>query len=132
IVKDENNQTLPKGKYGNIFVKTKWMFSRYFGDEELTKSEFDENGFINLHDQGYVNDKGELIVFGRTAEVIVRSEDYFHPAWIESVIRTCPDVDDVIVVPVPDALLQNEICACVVLVPGSNCNEKHLQEFCQK
>ncbi|ESO93113.1 hypothetical protein LOTGIDRAFT_162139 [Lottia gigantea] len=132
IVKDANNQILAKGKRGNIFVKTNWMFSRYFGDEALTKSEFDENGFINLHDQGYVNENEELIVFGRTAEVIVRGEDYFHPAWIESIIRSCPDVDDVIVVPVPDDILQKEICACIVLIPGSDSDDKKVKEFCQK
>ncbi|ESP05070.1 hypothetical protein LOTGIDRAFT_76857, partial [Lottia gigantea] len=122
---------VPLGTIGNIYVKTKGLMKRYFGDEKLTNDAFDSNGFFNMNDSGYFNKNGDLIVFGRTKDVIVRGEDYFHPTWIEQVIRRCPEVNDVMVVKVPDVEEDQEICACVVLVPGSKYSVEQIEEFCK-
>ena len=53
-----------------------------------------------------------------------------YPGWLESRMEKCPGVLNVIVVPVPDPTLYQELCACVVPEPGAKVTEKDVRDYC--
>ena len=44
-------------------------------------------------------------------------------------MEKCPGVQNVIVVPVPDPTLYQELCACVVPEPGAKVTEKDVRDY---
>ena len=51
------------------------------------------------------------------------------PEIIENVMKSCPDVDDVVVVPVPDDAMYQVICACVIVKPRRSTTEQKIRAF---
>nr|KAG5700116.1 hypothetical protein BaRGS_029866 [Batillaria attramentaria] len=116
---DENLKPLPPGKTGEVLARSKSRFMGYFRDEEKTKLSMLDDGWVRTDDLGYLDDRGQLYVFGRRSDAIMRGVVIVYPHEIERRLSTISGVHDVMVVGVPDPELFQEICACVVLDPGS-------------
>ncbi|KAK6172389.1 hypothetical protein SNE40_016049 [Patella caerulea] len=129
---DEGMKDVPTGTYGHVLVKTPYICRYYVGDEDdLMKSKFTNDGWFLTNDYGCLTEKGELIVQGRFDDVIMRGMNYFHPSWIEDIIRGCPGVAEILVVKVPDEALLNEICACYIPEKGSDTRPQDVKKFCR-
>ncbi|RUS89378.1 hypothetical protein EGW08_002898, partial [Elysia chlorotica] len=61
---------------------------------------------------------GHLLVMGRKDDMIMHNVWNVHPSWIEKHIKTQPDIEQVVVVPIPDEVNFQNICACVIRKPG--------------
>ncbi|KAK6184925.1 hypothetical protein SNE40_007274 [Patella caerulea] len=129
---DDNMDEVHTREYGHILVKSPSVFKEYVGEEDKTRSAFTDDGWFLTNDYGCLTENGEIIVQGRFDDVIMRGENYFHPSWIENIIRGCSGVADVLVVKVPDEELFNEICACFLPKPNSNITPDTVKEFCKK
>ncbi|KAK6172387.1 hypothetical protein SNE40_016047 [Patella caerulea] len=129
---DEDLKEVPNGTYGHVLVNKPGICKRYVGDEDdLMKSKFTGDGWFFTNDYGCLTEKGELIVQGRFDDVIMRGMNYFHPSWIENIIRGCPGVADVLIVKVPDKFLLNEICACYISDKDSDTCPQKVTDFCR-
>ncbi|XP_076442816.1 3-[(3aS,4S,7aS)-7a-methyl-1,5-dioxo-octahydro-1H-inden-4-yl]propanoyl:CoA ligase-like [Babylonia areolata] len=113
-VEDEAKPCVP-GQVGHILVKGLSMMKGYLNNPKATADAFTEDGFFRTGDVGRLDERGHLIVDGRGSDAIMRGIYAVYPSWIEKRLRECPGVDDVIVIGVPDTLLHEELCACVVL-----------------
>ncbi|XP_050417006.1 2-succinylbenzoate--CoA ligase [Patella vulgata] len=130
---DEHLKDVPTGTYGQVLVKTTAICRPYVGDEDdLWMSKFTDDGWFLTNDYGCFTDKGELIVRGRFDDVIMRGMNYFHPSWIENIIRGCAGVADILVVKVPDEALLNEICACYISDKDPDICPEDVMDFCWK
>ena len=76
-----------------------------------------------------VDEAGAVQVVGRRKEMIIRGGNNVTPREVEDVLRTHPAVDDVCVVGVPNELLGELVCACVVPVEGAILTGDELKEF---
>jgi long-chain acyl-CoA synthetase len=56
---------------GEICTKTGFIMNGYYGDAELTKNAFDEEGYFKTGDNGYIDEKGYLHITGRQKESIL-------------------------------------------------------------
>ncbi|KAK6173049.1 hypothetical protein SNE40_016583 [Patella caerulea] len=129
---DKDLKDVPTGAYGHVLVNKPDVCRFYVGDEDdLMKSKFTNDGWFLTNDYGCLTEKKELIVQGRFDDVIMRGMNYFHPSWIENIIRGCPGVADVLVVKVPDKTLLNEICACYIPEKGSDTRPQDVKKFCR-
>ncbi|XP_050416705.1 medium-chain acyl-CoA ligase ACSF2, mitochondrial [Patella vulgata] len=129
---DEDLKDVPTGTYGHVLVNKPGICRHYVGDEDdLMKSKFTDDGWYLTNDYGCFTEKGELIIQGRFDDVIMRGMNYFHPSWIENIIRGCPGVAEVLVVKVPDEALLNEICACYIPEKGSDTCPQDVKNFCR-
>ncbi|KAK6172407.1 hypothetical protein SNE40_016063 [Patella caerulea] len=127
---DEYLKDVPTETYGHVLVKTTAICRPYIGDEDdLWVSKFTDDGWFLTNDYGCLTEKGELIVQGRFDDVIMRGMNYYHPSWIENIIRGCPGVADVMVVKIPDKALLNEICACYILEKDSDICPEDVMNF---
>ena len=66
----------------------------------------------------------------RQAFGIMRGPYLLYPGWLERRISRCPGVEDVLVVPVPDPVLYQELCACVLPAPGASLTSEEVRQFC--
>ncbi|KAL8624022.1 hypothetical protein ACOMHN_041612 [Nucella lapillus] len=118
-------------KMGEITVCMNIKFRGYVNNEEATKKMTLPDGWFRTGDVGYFNDKGDLCVVCRSSFMIMRGAFLLHPGWLEARISTHPGVETVMVVPVPDPVLHQELCACVVPKPKASLTAEELREFCQ-
>ena len=86
---------------------------RYWGESPVAT-----DGWYRTGDSGYIDAHGRVFVTGRLKELINRGGLKVACGEIEEAIRDLTSVADCAVVPTPDAVLGEAICACVV--PGLN------------
>jgi len=58
---------------GEIWVKGSSVFSGYIDREDLNREIFDDEGFFNTGDMGYIDSQGHVFISGRKKDVIVLS-----------------------------------------------------------
>lgn len=115
IVSERDKILQPAEMIGNILVKSSCMLKDYLNDPKATSAALTEDGFFRSGDVGKITSEGHLIVLGPRQNIILRGADILYSGWLESRIRACLNITDVMIVGVPDALLKEEVCACLVI-----------------
>ena len=125
---DERGEVILGEGIGELQVRGEIVFSGYVGHPEATAEVMDgdwlRSGDILRRDR-----HGVYYFEGRSKELVRRSGINIAPAEIESVLRLHPSVEDVAVVPVPDAVMGEEIKAYVKLVDGTTWEPAELLRF---
>ncbi|KAH9499622.1 hypothetical protein Btru_074291 [Bulinus truncatus] len=112
---DKDLQELAQGMMGQILVQSPTLCQGYLNNEEACKKAFLEDGWFCTDDAGYIGKDGKLYVEGRQSDCIMRGTSVLYPGWLEKKLKDVPGVQDIVVVAVPDDVLFNEICACVLV-----------------
>jgi fatty-acyl-CoA synthase len=123
---------LPVESVGEIRVKGPGVMIGYYRQPKQTAEAFDSEGFFRTGDLGLVDEDGYLHLVGRTKDVIIRSGFNVYPREVESRIEAHPAVQEVAVVGVPDELLGEAVCACVVPVEGAIVTGQEIVEWCRE
>ncbi|XP_076464092.1 long-chain-fatty-acid--CoA ligase-like [Babylonia areolata] len=132
VSQDDEETTLPVNQTGHILVKGLKINPGYLNDPKLKTDDYlTKDGFFRTQDVGRLDERGHLIVDGRGSDAIMRGPYIFYPSWMESRIRACPGVHDVIITGVPDPLVNEELCACIVMESDSVTLE-HVRHFVEK
>lgn len=118
-IADAAGGDVPRGQKGEIYAQSPALHGRYVGNEAAAERAFTPDLWFRTDDVGYLRPDGQIVHLGRRSDVITRGVYLCYPGWLESLLRRCPGVRDVCVVPVPDPVLHQEICACVVPATGS-------------
>jgi acyl-CoA synthetase (AMP-forming)/AMP-acid ligase II len=111
IIRDEEGAELPAGAAGRIWVRGDQVSGEYAGGAAAVDAE----GWFDTRDQGYLDSGGYLFIGGRADDTIIRGAENIAPAEIEDVLLAHPEVDDAVVVGVPDDEWGQRIEAAVVL-----------------
>jgi non-ribosomal peptide synthetase component E (peptide arylation enzyme) len=72
---------------------------------------------------------GNYVVAGRKKDLINRGGEKISAEEVENLILSHPDVVNVACVPVPDEVVGERMCACVLLRPGATLEMAALTEF---
>mgnify|MGYP002622585814 CR=1 FL=1 len=123
---------LPVESVGEIRVKGPGVMLGYYRQPKQTSEAFDADGFFRTGDLGLVDEEGYLHLVGRTKDVIIRSGFNVYPREVEARIESHPAVQEVAAVGIPDALLGEAICACVVPVEGAIVTGQEIVEWCRE
>lgn len=124
---DDNGCDVPFGQVGELIGRGPCSVSGFLGEEGRQAW---RDGWFHTGDLASFDDHGNLVIVGRLKEVIVRGGDKVSPIEVEALLRTHYAVAQVAVVGVPDPLLGERICACVVPVPGCRAPDfETLREF---
>lgn len=98
IVNKEGDQ-LGAGEIGEIWVKGDQVMHGYYDNAEENAKSFSEDGFFKTGDLGKLTLKGELVITGRSKEIIVLANgENVDPSRIESTISMLPFISDAILV----------------------------------
>ena len=104
---------------------------RYWNDPEATAESF-KGGWTKTGDLGFVDADGDLIMAGRSKELIIRGGYNITPLEIETALHLHPAVQQAAVVGVPHEVLGEDIAAAVSLRPGTNATADDIIAFCRE
>ena len=112
-VRGEDEEPLPPGEKGEIWVRGEQVAGEYVG-----RSVLDDEGWFRTRDAGWFDTDGFLYVDGRLDDVIVRGAENISPGEIEDVLHAHPAVAEAAVIGIPDPEWGETVAAVVVLRPG--------------
>ena len=113
---DAAGRDLGPGEVGELIGRGPCCVTGFLGEEGRDRW---REGWFHTGDLAWLDEGGNIVIVGRLNEVIVRGGDKVSPAEVEALLRTHPDVAQVAVVGVPDRILGEQVCACIVPVPGT-------------
>ena len=106
------------GSPGELRFSGPTVFSGYFRAPELSARAFDEQGYYKTGDLFEI--AGDQLQYyryvGRSKDLVIRGGMNISSEEIEGLLAACPGIKEVAVVGVPDAVLGEKLCACVVAV----------------
>jgi malonyl-CoA/methylmalonyl-CoA synthetase len=117
-VQDEAGQPVPEGEIGDIQVKGPNVFKGYWRMPEKTKEEFTEDGYFKTGDVGKIDERGYVLIVGRSKDLIISGGYNVYPAEIEGYINDMPGVAESALVGVPHGDFGEVGVAVVVPKPG--------------
>ena len=130
-VVNESGDEVGVGQMGEIMCRSQQAFLGYLNNDASTQKTRSPDGWINTGDIGSLNEKGEVFVYCRKAFSIIRGAYVLYPGWLETRLLKHPGIVNVMIVPVPDPLLHQELCACVVTQPGAKVTAEGVKVFCE-
>ena len=118
-VSGDNNDVCPIGEIGGIEVKGPNVFAGYWRMPEKTKEEFTADGWFKTGDVGKIDERGYVVIVGRSKDLIISGGYNVYPAEIEGYLNVMPGVAESAVVGVPHPDFGEAGVAVVVAKPGS-------------
>lgn len=96
---DESGREVPPGQEGEIQVRGPQVMPGYYDNPEENAKTFTSDGFLRTGDLGRLTLAGELMLTGRSKEIIVlASGENIDPTRIEATITMLPFVNDAVLV----------------------------------
>jgi benzoate-CoA ligase family protein len=130
IVDDEGNP-VPDGTPGNLYVRGSSAATGYWSRMDTTRRVF-QGHWVRTGDTYVRSSDGYYSSLGRTDDIIKAGGIWVSPTEVEERLRQHPEVNQVVVVSVPDEQGLDKPVACVVLLPGSALTGEDLVGFCRE
>ena len=129
LVTDE--EITQPGLPGELRFSGPTVFSGYFRAPAMSQRAFDAEGFYKSGDLFEIaGDKLQYYRYvGRSKDLVIRGGMNISSEEIEGLLAACPNVREVAVVGVPDAILGEKLCACVVATEGAQLSLADLKTF---
>jgi len=131
LVDDDDNEVAP-GEVGEFLARGPYTLRGYFGVPEYNARAFSSDGFYRSGDLMRRHPSGNYIVEGRKKDLINRGGEKISAEEIENLILTHPAVQNVACVPMPDPILGERMCACVILRRGRALTLNEIVSFLMK
>ena len=129
---DEDDNEVPPGEVGEFLARGPYTLRGYYGVPEYNARAFTTDGFYRSGDLMRRHPSGNYLVAGRKKDLINRGGEKISAEEIENLILTHPAVQNVACVPMPDPILGERMCACVILRRGSALTLEELVAFLAK
>jgi fatty-acyl-CoA synthase len=130
-VLETDGTELPMESVGEIAIKGPGVMRGYYRQPLETSASFDDAGYLLTGDLGILDEDGFVHLVGRRKEVIIRSGFNVYPREVENRLQSHPAVREVAVVGLPDTVLGEAICACIVPVEGAIVTGQEIKSWCR-
>jgi 2,3-dihydroxybenzoate-AMP ligase len=131
LVDDDDNEVAP-GEVGEFLARGPYTLRGYYGVPEYNARAFTTDGFYRSGDLMRRHPSGNYMVEGRKKDLINRGGEKISAEEIENLILMHPAVQNVACVPMPDPVLGERMCACVILRRGAALTLQELVAFLMK
>lgn len=112
---DDDGDDVADGEVGQLICRGAYTIRGYFRAEEHNAVAFTPDGYYCTGDLVRRHPSGNLVVEGRSKDLINRGGEKISAEEIEGLILKHAAVANVAVIGVPDPVLGERVCACVVL-----------------
>jgi acyl-CoA synthetase (AMP-forming)/AMP-acid ligase II len=126
---DKDRKEVSPGTPGEIAYRGPTRFKEYFNMPQATAEAIDSEGWFYSGDVGFVDEKGDLHLVGRSKEMYITGGFNVYPAEIEEQISRYPGVMLVAVVAVPHKVMGEVGRAYIIPQPGATLDGNALQEY---
>lgn len=128
VVDPDTRENIPDGEVGELILSGWHVLKGYWKNPEETKRQIID-GWLYTGDLVSRDKNGFFRIFGRNKDLINRGGYKIIPHEIESQIIQHPKVVEVCVVPTPNPVLGENICACVILSDGESLSLDDIKNF---
>jgi len=115
---DADGNDVAAGEAGELITRGPYTIHSYYSADRFNAGAFTTDGYYRSGDIVRRTPQGNILVEGRLKEQINRAGEKIATAEIEQLLRDHPDVQDTVVIAVPDATLGERSCAFII--PGAN------------
>ena len=129
---DADGSVLPVESVGEVAIRGPGVMQGYYRQPGETAQVFTPDGFFLTGDLGMVDEEGYVHLIGRRKEMIIRGGFNVYPREVEDRLHAHPAVLDVAVVGLPDEILGEKACACIVPVEGAIVTGEEIRDFCRE
>ncbi|ELK47244.1 long-chain-fatty-acid--CoA ligase [Halobacillus sp. BAB-2008] len=132
IIQMESDVEAPFGEIGEIAVKGPQVMKGYWNKPEETAQVLSEDGWFRTGDMGYMNEDGYFYIVDRKKDMIIAGGYNIYPREVEEVLYEHSEIQEAVVVGVPDPYRGETVKAFIVKKQGSDITEEELNEYCRK
>ncbi len=125
----EDGLDVADGEIGELLARGPYTLRGYYNAPQHNQRAFSADGFYRSGDLMWRHPSGNYVVAGRSKDLINRGGEKISAEEVENLILAHPAVLNVACVPVPDPVLGERMCACVILRPGRTLTLPELVEF---
>ena len=131
---DESGNVVPIGEQGELCIRSTWRCYGYKNAPESLRGTIDNAGWFHSCDVAHIRPERNIVIDGRTQDLIMMQTVKYFPWDIEKTLRKCPGIKEATAVGVPDVRLNQVICACVVPEPDARetFTVEYLKQFCNE
>ena len=104
------------------------VFDAYLADETASAAAFTDDLWFRSGDLACMDADGNIRITGRVKDLINRGGVKFNPVDVEVMIAGHPKVAQCAIVPMPDPVLGERACVCIV--PRDAAQPPRLEEIC--
>lgn len=127
-VLDENCKQVPKGMVGEICVRSGAIMKGYWRDEVSTVEAL-EGGWLHTGDLGRINERGHLMIEGRSKDMVRTAGENVYAKEVENALVEHARVIDCAVIGRPDEKYGERVVAMVVADGETEQLEAELKVF---
>jgi non-ribosomal peptide synthetase component E (peptide arylation enzyme) len=130
IINDKGEE-VPEGEVGELICRGPYSYTGYFKMPEATLEAVggDKDGWFKTGDLVKIGKDGNIYIVGRLKDIIKRGGMTISAVEIENFLRTHPKLENVVIVPMPDPLLGEKVCAFVIPKPGEEFTFEEMISF---
>jgi non-ribosomal peptide synthetase component E (peptide arylation enzyme) len=128
LVDDDDSEVVP-GEIGEFLARGPYTLRGYYKAREHNARAFTTDGFYRSGDLMRRHPSGNYMVEGRRKDLINRGGEKISAEEIENLILAHPAVKNVACVAMPDPILGERMCACVILRSGARLTLQDLSAF---
>ncbi|MCA0969874.1 long-chain-fatty-acid--CoA ligase [Halobacillus litoralis] len=132
IFRMDMDEEAEHGEIGEIVVKGPQVMRGYWNRPEETAQVLSEDGWFRTGDMGYMNDDGYFYVVDRKKDMIIAGGYNIYPREVEEVLYEHSEIQEAVIVGVPDPYRGETVKAFIVKKQGSEITEDELNEYCRK
>ncbi len=129
-IRDKNNQLLPVGEKGELFIRGPQVMVGFWQHSDETQLALSEHGWLKTGDIAKFDSKGFLYLVDRLKDMILVSGFNVYPNEIESVVCAHPQVSECGAIGIPDQH-SGEAVKIFVVRNDSSLDKAQLMHYCQ-
>ncbi len=128
IVDPESNRLCDKNQSGAIMVRGYNLMTCYY-KLDIDDQAFDDEGWLETGDLGFLDEEGYLHLSGRLKELIIRGGENIIPNEVAAAISEFNDIADVKVIGIPDEFYGEIVAAAIIMKENKQFDKNTLSEF---
>ncbi len=128
---DEDGCDVAPGQVGEAVVRTPAMMSGYYGQEELTRAAFTQDGWLKTGDIMSVDDQGFYYLKSRKKDMIKSGGENVFINEVQTAILRNPDVADCVVFGTKDPVMGEAVAAVIQPKAGCRPTAEEIQRSCK-
>jgi len=129
-IRDEYDNIVCGREIGEICARGNNIMLGYWEDMDATNKVI-KNGWLHTGDLAHQDADGYIYIDGRSSEMIKTGANRISPKEIEEIITEIPQVQEAVVVGVPDEILGQIIKAVIVIRQNNVLKKLDVQSYCK-
>ena len=128
---DDDGVEVPTGEVGELYSRSPFLFSGYWGLPEETDEGF-RDGWLSVGDMARADEEGHVYIVDRKKDMIISGGVNVYPREVEEVLHEHPAVAEAAVVGVADEYWGEAVQAVVALHAEQQATAEEIVEFCSE